>query len=196
MGLLFAGFLVATMFAGCDNGPVTHSQRVDPDSDDSVEGTGIGSADVEACASKWAPSIMKAVYQSDWEAAPTVAMLPAENRTSQQFDGKLITNTMMTKLLSTCQGKLRFVTRDRMSDILAERERKRQGVVSSGQKKALKGIDYYITLSISSLTAQRGGDQSNFVLMTAQMVDMESSEVIWQDDYKFKKVGSRDVMYQ
>lgn len=184
------------VFSGCEERPVTQSYRVNANADDEVEGTGIGSADIIACADKWVPKIIDSVYEYDWAEAPFVAMLPAENRTTQQFDGKLITNKIRTNLMNGSKGKLRFVSRDNMDSILAERERKREGVVSSGAKKAIKGIDYYVTLSISSSTARRGGDESNYVLMTAEMTDMETGEIIWTDDYEFKKVGQRGATYR
>lgn len=188
-----AALAMGVLFTGCGEQPLTGSQRVNVNADSEVEGLGINSTDIIAASNKWVPKIVETVWENDWAEAPFVAMLPVDNRSTQQFDGKLVTNKIRTQLLNSSKGKLRFVSRDNMDAILAERERKREGVVSSSAKKAIKGINYYITLSISSNTQRSGADASNYMLLTAEMTDMETGEIVWTDDYDFKKVGKANV---
>ncbi|HTL51983.1 MAG TPA: hypothetical protein VL860_05325 [Planctomycetota bacterium] len=193
-----ASVMAVSMLAltGCGDRPLTTTQRVDASADDAVEGTGIGSHDIHVCADQWTGKILKLVYQKQWEEAPTVIMFPAENRTTQQIDSQIITTKLQNELLNSADGKLRFIVRDNLDEVMAERDRKRQGVVSSGSKKALKGYDYYIKLKLMSSTARRGADESNYVLMSCQLIDAESTELIWSGEYEFKKVGQRGVQYQ
>jgi len=68
------------------------------------------------------------------------------------------------------------------------------------ETKLTSGIgraDYLLTGEISALSkAAAGGDRSDYVIMSFQLVDPESNELLWEDAYETKKRTSVSVIYK
>ena len=83
-----------------------------------------------------------------------------------------------------------------MGDIRAEREAKRAGEVTSSGEKQVSGADYFLTGTLKSISKSAGGMVSDYVYFSFELIDAESSNVVWANDYDVKKVGERGVLYR
>lgn len=68
-----------------------------------------------------------------------------------------------------------------------------RGRVSSGLSRA----DLILTGEMRGLSkASGGGDRSDYILMSFQLVDPVSNELVWEDIYETKKVTNNSVIYK
>jgi len=64
--------------------------------------------------------------------------------------------------------------------------------IKSGQEKA----DYILTGEIGSLSKGGEGRRSDYVLITLNLIDPVSNEILWEYGYEVKRVTTRSVLYQ
>lgn len=55
---------------------------------------------------------------------------------------------------------------------------------------------YILSGEISGMSQNRNGRMSDYLLVTMELVDSESNEVIWQDAYEVKRVSTPGVVYR
>jgi len=187
--VLFAGLALTACAGG------TH-QRVDVDSED--PGVETGSKDLRAVTEKMVRSLVTLPELGGRESPPRVAILRVDNRTKELLDTRLFTTRMRTQLVKHARGRIRFVDRSDIASgaIDAEREAKRSGAVSTSHVAQLAGVDYFLTGELASIDRTRGGRRSNYTRYAFRLVDAESSDILWEDDYEVKKVASRGAWDQ
>ena len=103
---------------------------------------------------------------------------------------------MRDLLIENAGEQFRFVERDRMLEVRAEREAKRTGEVSASAEKMISGADYFLTAELVPIHKRSGADVSDYIYYSFELIDAESSEVVWAKGYDVKKVGKRGVLYQ
>jgi len=195
----WAAAILMVTAAGC--GMTT--QRVDPDQDDIVGGTGVGSADLRTTADKMVRSLLGSQRLFD-KGTPVVVIEAPENRTRFQIDSSIFVTKMRAELMQSAQGRIMFIAREDLKSVLAERERKRSGAVSvptdvtgkADLAEAPLGTQYFLTGTLQSLSAQNGEAVSDYTLATFRVVDAETAALIWEDSYEWKKVGGAGVIYR
>ena len=67
------------------------------------------------------------------------------------------------------------------------------------EKKITDGTehaDFILSGEISGLSKRSGGTQSDYLLMTMQLVNPDSNEVLWEDGYEVKKSSRSGTVYQ
>lgn len=181
----------------------TPTQRVDPDQDDAIGGTGIDSADLRATADKMSRSIlgMDRVFA---HGTPYVVVQSPENRTRFQIDSSIFVQKIITLMTQNSQGRIQFIDREHWETIQKERQLKRSGAVSvptdaSGQPNlaaAPLGTDYFLTGVLQAISKSTGEAVSDYVQATFRLVDAENGAILWQDDYDWKKIGASGVIYR
>jgi hypothetical protein len=181
-GLLAACFALAACAGGMH-------QRVDVDSED--PGVETGSKDLRAVADKMVRSLVGLPELDGRAAPPRVAILRVDNRTKELLDTRLFTTKMRTQLVMHARGRIRFVDRSDIASaaIGAERDAKRAGEVSAAAVKQLAGVDYFLTGELASIDRTRGDRRSNYTRYAFRLVDAESSDIVWEDEYEVKKVA-------
>ena len=184
--------LTASAFlAGCG-----HSmERVNPSADDDVGGTLIDSADVIAATDKAANELADALLQAK-EGDLIVAPATIKNESVQPFNTGMLTDRMIDTLVRKCGARVRFLAREHIDEVLKEREGKRTGVYAPTEQKAVLGAHYLMTGRITSLSKRADGDRADYFVLSYRLVDAESSQIIWTNQYEFKKVGDAGVIYQ
>jgi hypothetical protein len=195
----WAAALLALAAAGCG----ANTQRVDPDQDDVVGGTGVGSADLRTTADKMVRSLLSS-SQLFAKGTPIVVIESPENRTRFQIDASIFVTKMRAELMQSAQGRIMFIAREDLKDVLAERERKRSGAVSVPTDAAGKadlaaaplGTQYFLKGTLQTLSAQNGKAVSDYTLATFRVVDAETAALVWEDSYEWKKVGKSGVIYR
>jgi len=191
--------IVALAAAGCG----TPSHRVDPDQDDDVGGTGIDSADVRTTADKIARALLsnQTLFA---KGTPVIVIQTPENRTRFQIDSSIFVTSMRAKLMESAEGRILFIAREDLKSVLEERERKRSGAVSvptdaNGKPDlaaAPLGTQYFLTGTLQSVSKQNGKDVSDYTLATFRVVDAETSGIVFERGYDWKKIGSTGVIYR
>lgn len=186
-----ACLLAAVFLAGC-----TRSAYVNPDEPDVLGGTGIDSQDVRTVAQEMARDLLGAKAITSATDKPIVALLPVANETRFRIDTDIITLQMRDLLIQNAGDRITFVARERMGDIYAEREAKRAGEVSSGGEKMISGADYFLTGTLKPIHKSSSGKVSDYIYYSFELIDAETSEVVWAKGYDVKKVGERGVLYR
>jgi len=67
------------------------------------------------------------------------------------------------------------------------------------EKKITSGIErakYILSGEVSGLSKRSAGKQSDYLLITMQLVDPETNEVLWEDGYEIKKKSEIGAVYQ
>jgi hypothetical protein len=179
------------------------TKRVDPDTDDEVGGTGVDSADLRATSDKMVRSLLNAPRLFA-KGTPVVVIESPKNLTRFQIDSSIFVTKMRSELMQNAQGRITFIAREDTAEVLDERERKRAGAVSvptdatgkADLAAAPLGTEFFLTGTLQSLSKQSGKAESDYILATFRVVDAETSELIWEDSYEWKKVGGRGVIYR
>ncbi len=174
----------------------SHSSTVLPDSDDGLGGTGIEATDIRTVARKMAISILEIPEIVNALGMPRVALLPVKNSTRFIINKDIFTQKIRIELNKNASGKMRFLARDRMEDILKERDAKREELFTTSKEADLLGVDFYLTGELTGLTKAYRGHRSDYIIMSFQLIDAETSDIIWEDAYEVKRVGITGVAYQ
>jgi len=192
--------------SGCATLETSYTKTIQPDQDDGLGGTGIESTDIRTVSRKMAASILEVPQILRAQGAPPkIALLPVKNSTRFIINKDIFTKKIRIELNQNAMGKVTFLARDRMDDILKERKIKRPAEteeteeadkVSHSKLVDLMGVDFYLTGELMGLSKAHNGDRSDYISMSFQLIDAETSEVIWENEYEVKRVGEAGVVYQ
>lgn len=188
--------LLTLGLSSCTTIPVSHSRTILPDNDDNLGGTGIESTDILTVSRKMALSILEVPEIMRASGTPRIALLPVKNNTRFIINKDIFTQKIRIELNKNVSGKVRFLARDRMDDILKERQAKRNDLVTASKEGDLAGVDFYLTGELTGLSKAANSNRSDYTLMSFQLIDAETSDIIWEDSYEIKRVGEAGVAYQ
>jgi hypothetical protein len=130
------------------------------------------------------------------QGTPKIALLPVKNSTRFIINKEIFTKKIRIELNQNALGKITFLARDRMDDILKERSSKREGLVGASKQGDLMGVDFYLTGELMGLSKAINGDRSDYISMSFQLIDAETSAIIWENEYEVKRVGETGAVYQ
>ncbi len=188
--------------AGCATVETSYTKTVPLDEDDGLGGTGIEATDIRTVSRKMAESILNVPQIMNAQGSPKIALLPVKNSTRFIINKDIFTKKIRIQLNQNAQGKMVFLARDRIDDILKERKIKRPtdseeaDNVSHSKLVDIMGIDFYLTGELMGLSKANQGDRSDYISMSFQLIDAETSEIIWENEYEVKRVGTSGVVYQ
>jgi hypothetical protein len=182
--------------AGCATVETSHTRSIQPDQDDELGGTGIESTDIRTVSRKMAASILDVPQIMKAQGTPKIALLPVKNSTRFIINKEIFTKKIRIELNQNALGKITFLARDRMDDILKERASKREGLVGASKQGDLMGVDFYLTGELMGLSKAVNGDRSDYISMSFQLIDAETSAIIWENEYEVKRVGEAGAVYQ
>ena len=185
--------LLLVVVAGCA-APV--SQRVDVDSPSLPGDTTTDSQDLRTIAQRMARSLITMPQIVSAASPPRIAFLDVNNRTNQIIDKEIFLNSIRTLLIQNSQGKVVFLDRARINQIMAERELKRKGVVGASDRKILSGVDFFLTGELNAIDKVEGATRLTYTRYSFRLTDAESSDIIWEDAYEVKKLGRRGIFDQ
>jgi penicillin-binding protein activator len=166
-----------------------------------VAGTGIESQDIVTVADKMARAIVGVPEISNAGGVPRVVLLPVKNESRFPINKEIFLQEIMSLLNERSNGKVRFLARDRMADLERERELKQTGQVTTTSatdlsKSQFKGADFMLTGKLMSQTTKTSAGTSDYVLYTFELIDPNTSEIIWQGRHNVKKQGLEDAAYR
>lgn len=191
--MLGATSILLVAVSGCA-GPI--SQRVDVDSPSLPGDTTTDSQDLRTIAQRMARSLVAMPQIANAGSPPRIAFLDVNNRTNQIIDKEIFLNSIRTLLIQNSQGKVVFLDRARINQIMAERELKRKGIVGASDRKILSGVDFFLTGELNAIDKVEGANRLTYTRYSFRLTDAESSDIIWEDAYEVKKLGRRGVFDQ
>ena len=193
----------AAIGVGCASGvknpsgvPVT---EMNADERGFVAGTGIESQDMVAVTDRMARSILGIPEIANAANTPRVALLPINNDTRFPINKDIFLTRLQTQLTSKSLGKVRFLAREQMEALEAERNLKREGAVTSNTDpnvQEFRGADYFLTGKLSGMSTRTAAGTSDYVLYSFQLIDSRTSDIIWADQAEIKKQGLEDATYR
>ena len=188
-------FIICTLIlVGCTE-PSVRTNRIGPDDVDPLGGTGIDSQELRTICQRMARELQDCAELFE-RGVPRVVVQPPENRTAFQIDARNFSDKIRRLLIQHAGSRMRFLAREDMEAIGAEREAKRDGIVGHSGLKPLSGADYLLTGTIGSLSKQNSSGRTDYFSCRFRVVDMETSEILWEREYEFKKADAVSAVYR
>ncbi|HSV29464.1 MAG TPA: penicillin-binding protein activator LpoB [Candidatus Omnitrophota bacterium] len=175
----------------------------DPASMGAVRGVGIESQDIVSMTDQMMRDMLTEPRLANASPPPNV-ILDAEyfiNESASRLNRNSITDRLRVGLQRAAQGRMQFVGRHYANMVQSERNLKRKGVVDKGKNptaEAQKGGDYRLGGRITSLDARdsKTGLTQRYHQITFEMIDLETSEIVWSGIYEFAKAAADDIIYR
>lgn len=196
---LAGGLLTGCATSGVKNPSGTAVTVMNPDERGFVAGTGIESQDLVTVADKMARGILAVPQIARAQGVPRIVLLPVKNNTRFPIDKDLFLKEIRAQLNDKASGKVLFLARDRMAELNQERQMKQSGQVTSSTDpnvNQFKGADLMLTGELSGLTTHTSAGTSDFILYAFQLIDPNTSDILWENSYQIKKQGLDDASYR
>jgi len=200
--------LAAALLGGCATSNVQNPQGIAPQVIDPavrgpVGGIGIESQDIISMTDQMMRDMLANPRLARSAASPRV-IIDAEyfaNEGAQPINRNVITDRLRVSLNRASQGRLTFVGRQYAGMVQHERDLKRQGVTdvgTTGLVKAQAGGDFRLGGRIASVDARnaQSGIVQRYNQITFEMVDLETSEIVWSGMYEFSRAAADNVIYR
>ncbi|MBI2946102.1 MAG: penicillin-binding protein activator LpoB [Verrucomicrobia bacterium] len=208
-----SGSIVCSLLLGCASTGVKNPSGVPvtemkADERGFVAGTGVESQDLVAVTDKMARKILSIDQIVKAQGTPKVYLLPVENNTRFPINRDLFLDRIRAQLNERATGKVRFLARTASADgspqrimqaLERERDLKESGAVTSnaGQPAAqFSGADFLLTGKLGSLTTRTSRGVSDYILYTFQLIDVRTTEIVWEGSEEIKKQGLEDAAYR
>lgn len=185
--------LVTWMIQGCATGV---TQRVDLDAELVDDGRATSVQDYRTVADQMARSLIQLPFIHTAESPPTIAFVEVQNRTNRIIDTLGFQEKIRTLLLKNSRGKMYFLDRAAIEEILKERERKKKGFATASAKSAHKiyGADFFLTGSVHSVNRVQGTERTEYTRYSFRLTDADTSLIIWEDEYETRYFKSKAFM--
>ncbi|CAA7620861.1 conserved exported hypothetical protein [Candidatus Terasakiella magnetica] len=201
--LAAAGLALAACQQRVDNAVGSPTTYIDPATRGPVKGVGIESQDIIGMTDQMMRDMLAQPRLASAAAAPNV-IIDSEyfhNESSSRLNKNSITDRLRVSLNRAAQGRMSFVGRNYADMVAKERELKRQGVVDHATQpgaRAPKGGDYRLGGRITSLDARdpKTGMAQRYNQIIFEMVDLETSEIVWSGISEFAKAAQDDIIYR
>ena len=193
---LLTGILMLAL-AGCQTtSPTTGSSGVSYGDSKAVETvtTDLGSTDIQMISEKMTQSLIQhPVVQGLIKKRGLMMASPVQNKTSEYFDTKMITDTILTQLQKN--GVRYVIEADNMQNQVDELRRQNQSGLYDKSKSVkmgkMQGAKFRLDGSISSIV-KRGSDIKDvYYKMNLRLVEIETGIVEWSDEKDIRKSAKR-----
>jgi hypothetical protein len=178
----------------------TIDKRVDPDAPDEVGGAALQSQDIRTMALKMADDLRASGILTSQAAGQTVTFHITElkNESSDTINRTIVLTKLRTELMKALPGRLTVLDRsaEGLEAVKHEREAKRAGAVTAneGMKGNVLGSDYVLKGVIQDRVQQSGHAKSAYYLVTFELTDLETSRLVWTNDYEAKFLTEKSVI--
>jgi len=175
----------------------------DPRSAGLVSGVGLGSQDFSAMSDELVRDLISRTDITRRATSPRIIVdsVYFSNNSSQRMNKDIIINQMRADLQRAASRNLVFVGRAYSQMVQDERDLKRENVVdvaSGNLARAQFGADYRMGGTITSFdeNSTRSGISQRLTTVQLELIDLETSEIIWIGTYTISKAGQEDVIYR
>jgi hypothetical protein len=205
IGLLMLGAVAATAAA-----PAAAQKKgqgavdIDPQNRGLVAGTGIEMRDIIGMSDRIVRDLLQRQDIVGTPVPPRVILEGSRirNQSSQRIDTDLFSDQLRAQLIRAAAGKLRFLSRENIQDVMEERELKRQGqtdVGTRGMTKAVAGTDYRLVGRITSQDSRNNttGMTQRAIQVIFELIDMETTETVYiSEPFVVVRASRDDVVYR
>ena len=164
-----------------------------------VTGTGIESQDLVTVTDNMARSVLDTPEIQNFGQIPRVALDPVINETRFPINKEIFLTRIRTQLNRNARGQVRFLARERLDTLVAERDQKRSGAFTStsdARVQEFKGADFFLTGKLQGMTTRTSAGVSDYVLYSFQLIDARTTDILWEDFAEIKKQGLEDAAYR
>jgi uncharacterized protein (TIGR02722 family) len=194
---LVAGALVVAL-AGCQttSSPTTGSSGVSYGDSKAVETvtTDLGSTDIQMISEKMTQSLIQQPLIQDLIKKRQLLMAsPVKNKTSEYFDTRLITDTILTQLQKN--GVRYAIEGEDMQNQTDELRRQNQSGLYDKSKAVkmgkMQGARYRLDGSISSIIKKSSDIKDVYYKMNLRLIEIETGIVEWSEEKDIRKSMKR-----
>ena len=156
--------------------------------------TDLGSTDIQMISEKMTQSLIQHPVVQDMIRKRGLMMAsPVQNKTSEYFDTKLITDTVLTQLQKN--GVRYVIEADNMQNQTDELRRQNQSGLYAKNKSVkmgkMQGAQYRLDGSISSIVKKNSNIKDVYYKMNLRLVEIETGIVEWSDEKDIRKTAKR-----
>ena len=161
------------------------SKRVDLDAELVNDAQATSVQDYRTVADRMARSLIQLPLIHKAESPPTIAFIEVKNRTNKIIDTEGFQEKIRTLLIKNCGGKIYFLDRAAVKEILEERKMEQVGIVTTGKSaRKMYGADYFLAGSIHSINRIQGTQKTEYTRYSFRLTDADTSLIIWEDEYE------------
>jgi len=164
-----------------------------------VAGLGIESQDVVTIAEKMARGLLGSEQIANAGGKPNIVLEPIVNKTRFPVAKDIFLTRLRVALTSQAKNKITFLSRDRIDALEKERDLKLAGEVTGGEKikvNQFRGADFILTGTFEGISGRDQSGASDYVRYTFQLLDPNTSDILWEGFHEIKKQGKDDVTYR
>ena len=156
--------------------------------------TDLGSTDIQMISEKMTQSLIQHPVVQDLIRKRGLMMAsPVQNKTSEYFDTKLITDTVLTQLQKN--GVRYVIEADNMQNQTDELRRQNQSGLYDKSKSVkmgkMQGAKFRLDGSISSIVKKGSGIKDVYYKMNLRLIEIETGIVEWSDEKDIRKTAKR-----
>jgi uncharacterized protein (TIGR02722 family) len=156
--------------------------------------TDLGSTDVQTTAEKMTQSMLQTpLMQGIISKRGLIMASPVANKTSEYFDTKLITDTILTQLQKN--GVRYVIAGDEMQNQTDELIRQNQSGLYKQSSVAkvgnMQGAQYRIDGSVSSIVKKNANMKDVYYKVNMRLIEIESGIVEWSEEKEIRKTLRR-----
>ena len=189
--------VIALVLAGCQTtSPTTGTPGVSYGDAKAVETvtTDLGSTDIQMISEKMTQGLIQTPeIQTLIKKRQLLMASPVQNKTSEYFDTKLITDTILTQLQKN--GVRYTIEADNMQNQVDELRRQNQSGLYDKSKTVkmgkMQGAKYRLDGSISSIVKRTTDLKDVYYKMNMRLIDIETGVVEWSDEKEIRKSARR-----
>ena len=156
--------------------------------------TDLGSTDVQMISEKMTQGLIQTPeIQTLIKKRQLLMASPVQNKTSEYFDTKLITDTVLTQLQKN--GVRYVIEADNMQNQTDELRRQNQSGLYAKNKSVkmgkMQGAQYRLDGSISSIVKKGSNIKDVYYKMNLRLIEIETGIVEWSDEKDIRKTAKR-----
>ena len=156
--------------------------------------TDLGSTDVQMISEKMTQGLIQTPeIQTLIKKRQLLMASPVQNKTSEYFDTKLITDTVLNQLSKN--GVKYVIEADNMQNQTDELRRQNQSGLYAKNKSVkmgkMQGAQYRLDGSISSIVKKGSNIKDVYYKMNLRLIEIETGIVEWSDEKDIRKTAKR-----
>jgi penicillin-binding protein activator len=124
-----------------------------------------------------------------------IALLSVSNKTSEHIDTKSIADKLQIQLLKS--ETLRFVDRSKINAMISQFNLAESGIMDPTTIKSagkVIGADYFLSGTLSSIEKRSRIKSLTFYRLSMRLIDTETNEIVWADEFEIKKLTLKGFM--
>jgi penicillin-binding protein activator len=193
---LLAGMMLLALVGCQTTSPTTGTSGVSYGDAKAVETvtTDLGSTDIQMISEKMTQGLIQTPeIQTLIKKRQLLMASPVKNKTSEYFDTRLITDTVLTQLQKN--GVRYAIEGEDMQNQVDELSRQNQSGLYSRAKTAkmgkMQGAKYRLDGSISSIIKKTSDIKDVYYKMNLRLIEIETGIVEWSDEKEIRKSARR-----